>query len=1341
MDFLGPSGVGMMIDFGTGLAMHTNDSTPVIYQLEANQKGHRVLDIVYHLTQGQRSNEGQAHVIVRDLSSQEDSSNQVHQLLELGTMYIDMAASDHAPSEHALALTRDRMWQLYQHGHPGAPLAASTAQMGASSYNLQPTPSSSRSFGHGSAVLAAADLPQPGRRADSHCSGKGQSIAQEEVQITGSGSTDSGGPPRPQVAGNTVALLREAHASIGSEQCTRKLDHVQLLQPEASLHSSKRVTFEQHCGGQPSNGEPNADGASSPSGQHQAHGQGVSPHDEQDHGRGGSPRVHQRTQDSTVPRLSSLQDEANIDRVEFPTINDLGNGGSRRGAGDRLRGGNRAAVRAKGLQQLPLYMAKKVMAVATLVTAMTATMLTDLQLDGRDGLWEIACSPHSWLSSAAEEHGLRPFRVNLAAGFDLYDPEVWNRLRDLRRVRRPKRIWISVPCTKWCPWTSVNFNTPEKQVKLETARRRERRMLWNLNQFLKETLDEDEHVDLFFEWPHPSFGWRQAPLQDLARHFEAKAIPWLPCRIDGCNYGMKNEAGTAFVHKKWLIRTTSERFHKEFRSKLCPGNHEHCLIQGTETSRSSYYPWRMVQSIARFWQRETAPDRHGRLLLHHQDLQPDLDEFEVMEGNDEILPVPSDHLFIEEADFYNELDLLNGTTDRLHLEDLSREARLRNSFSFETCEAILMHLQTCGRQPGREHSRGNMPGVNSFVIGAYSHGNLCGVTRLTTQLREMSRYLVAFVNHHSAHKAFSSIMVAYNNKTAPHRDYHNAKGLPSVLIGMGNYENGGLWQQGEPPPGIASSRRLVPGRGYVKGYVRPTFHRVIHFDPHQVHAAQSWKGYRITLTAFSTRLMDQLSPPDKQVMRDIGFPSYQSNAPPLSTLMVGAAELPGEDEPVALPPLPEGVTQAEVDSWTAKISKIHKAAGHPSNKNLARVVKDGGHPEWKVQIALQHKCSACESLKAGGTSSGQIPPAATHSLCKAWQSVAIDAAEWHIPGSKKKVKFLLFTDMATKLRVVAPLMTYDVLAMKSESAEEVIQSFAEKWLAVFPKPEVAVMDSAYSFSSTKMHDFLSSVNIFPHFVAEKEAWAHGIAESSVQDVKRTATAIQLEALDQNPHITLYLAVSALNSTEYTAGFSAFQWAYGQSYHISDEDARTFASLPDEARTDFNRLVTARERAEEVARRTRSLRVLSKLSNTTVRQPLHAFKEMDLVKIWRKYWPAEVHQGPRGGLKKSGKPHWVGPGRVIFHEVLPHQNQGDSRRHLVWVLVGSQLHRCSVHSVRPVTATERFVFETSDQEDFSWFRKNLVKMSWSCLTFQRALTARQWLIPVDEYLVKARQLLR
>ena len=66
-----------------------------------------------------------------------------------------------------------------------------------------------------------------------------------------------------------------------------------------------------------------------------------------------------------------------------------------------------------------------------------------------------------------------------------------------------------------------------------------------------------------------------------------------------------------------------------------------------------------------------------------------------------------------------------------------------------------------------------------------------------------------------------------------------------------------------------------------------------------------------------------------------------------------------------------------------------------------------------------------------------------------------------------------------------------------------------------------------------------------HLVAEKEHWAHGEIEAVVHDSKHTASAIHLEARHQDPTVTLYLATSALNSTEYTAGFSSFQWAFWQ----------------------------------------------------------------------------------------------------------------------------------------------------------------------------------------------------
>ena len=179
---------------------------------------------------------------------------------------------------------------------------------------------------------------------------------------------------------------------------------------------------------------------------------------------------------------------------------------------------------------------------------------------------------------------------------------------------------------------------------------------------------------------------------------------------------------------------------------------------------------------------------------------------------------------------------------------------------------------------------------------------------------------------------------------------------------------------------------------------------------------------------------------------------------------------------------------------------------------------------------------------------------------------------------------------------------------------------------------------------------------------------------------------------------MHLATSALNSTEYTSGYSAFQWAFGKEYSLNDEDVRTFSLS--EYKDGF--AVTARENAQAIAAKTRARRVLTRLGNTTVRQPLRQFHAMDLVKIWRRVWPKEQFQGPRGGLKKSGRPHWIGPGRVVFNEVLPHQEGDDGRRHIVWVLIGSQLFRCSAHSVRPVTETEKFVFETSGEEDpTSW----------------------------------------
>ena len=276
-------------------------------------------------------------------------------------------------------------------------------------------------------------------------------------------------------------------------------------------------------------------------------------------------------------------------------------------------------------------------------------------------------------------------------------------------------------------------------------------------------------------------------------------------------------------------------------------------------------------------------------------------------------------------------------------------------------------------------------------------------------------------------------------------------------------------------------------------------------------------------------------------------------------------------------------------------------------------------------------------------------------------------------------------DLATKLRFAVLLKVYPEL-----SADEVIRALSMAWLAQYPKPKMIVADNAKSFISNRFHEFMMELNILLHFPLEKEPWSHGIVEAAIQDVKHVATAIQTESMENKPEVTLALTTSALNSTEYTAGFSSHQWAFGAKLSISDEGVRLWRAV--DPALDFVNVSQARLAAEEIARRSRARRVLSKLTNTTVKQPLRSYKPTELVMVWRQVQVGEQHQGPRGGHKKSGRPHWA----------VPHQGEEDDRQHILWILVGRKLSRCSVHSVRPVTESERLHYElTSGEDPSSW----------------------------------------
>ena len=702
-------------------------------------------------------------------------------------------------------------------------------------------------------------------------------------------------------------------------------------------------------------------------------------------------------------------------------------------------------------------------------------------------VWEVCCSPNSWLAEACKNENLKCQRINLANGFDFNKPETFERMTALYKIQRPKKIWVSMKCTLWCPWTSINYNTPARREVLEARRRRERQVLRRMVQWLVQNVIPDPSVHVYWEWPVRCVGWHQSMMTELEEAMSYFDRDWLACRIDGCRYGMKSQrAGLeyAFLNKRWRVQTSCTAFHAVFKSKTCVGNHEHVSIEGQDTERTSYYPWRMVVSIAKTWKELLFPTRWVHKLSIAEDDLVTNDQFRF------------DVLGLEEGD-----------------EQLPDEAA------------------------------------------------------------------------------------------------ESSQGHPSIV------------------PSSSWSR---------EGHGR-------------------WKK--------------------------------QSGGPSSSA---GVSSKP------ALP------SKKEIDQWETQLLRFHKASGHPSNRNLARILKEAGKPAWQVDQAMQLRCSACESIKPGGSSSGNVPPAATSPLPRAWSTVLMDVGEWSDFSRQVKLKFLLIVDAATRYKAAVPLLSYGFKEQKIENTQQVIEAFSLCWLSVMPKPLVVIPDNALTLTSAAFREFCTANNLWLSPPVEKEAWAHGTAERAMQEVKLVMDKILASDGTLSQNLVLSLAVGALNATDNVQGYSPFQWAFGHSFVWTDEDISTHIQYQNlEPMGEFNRLLSLRRAAEDLARKTKADTVLSKLKNSCPRQPLRSFEPSTLVKVWRKMLPHEAHKGRRGGYVKAAKPHWIGPGRVLFQELLPGQQDQD-RKHIVWVVIGGRVHRCSIHSVRPLTEHEKVVHEIQHgREELTW----------------------------------------
>ena len=235
-------------------------------------------------------------------------------------------------------------------------------------------------------------------------------------------------------------------------------------------------------------------------------------------------------------------------------------------------------------------------ALATLCTGSSLTV--NFQPPRRPDILEICCSPDSELSSQVEFLGGSSMRANLASGYDFDKQEAFTRLRDLIKLRRPRHIWVSLPCTLESRMQNLTKREPGSPA-LANFRRRLARSRIRVAR-LAPILDfiESLGIDWYFEWPVGASGWGEirelAPRRSSGAYHEAV--------VRGCAVGLRGPSGNLLA-KAWRILTTNAEFAQHMNLP-CSRDHDHAIVQGKITATTSYYPRAMCRRIAKLWLRK-----------------------------------------------------------------------------------------------------------------------------------------------------------------------------------------------------------------------------------------------------------------------------------------------------------------------------------------------------------------------------------------------------------------------------------------------------------------------------------------------------------------------------------------------------------------------------------------------------------------------------------------------------------------------------------------------------------------------------------------------------------------
>ena len=155
-------------------------------------------------------------------------------------------------------------------------------------------------------------------------------------------------------------------------------------------------------------------------------------------------------------------------------------------------------------------------------------------------LIEHCCDPESMLSKVAQENSIA--HVRACANHDASNQTTLKAEVDVMAPFKFIVLFISLPCTPWSRWMSMNLHRlgPDFAVSLQQMRNLSLTLLRRTIVLTQQVLDKGGLV--FFEWPRYCDGWSLPDLKQVLRKNDLHGS-----EPDGCRLGVQDSMGNPII--------------------------------------------------------------------------------------------------------------------------------------------------------------------------------------------------------------------------------------------------------------------------------------------------------------------------------------------------------------------------------------------------------------------------------------------------------------------------------------------------------------------------------------------------------------------------------------------------------------------------------------------------------------------------------------------------------------------------------------------------------------------------------------------------------------------------